>query len=83
MMVNSGGMSTYSAITFTPPSDMSVIVQSRGNEPVPNWILASRLHRRRSLLRRLANMSIPSSCCSMTVHPAFLPLFTEELLESA
>jgi len=48
-------MSTYSAITLTPPSDTSVMVQSRGNEPVPNWILASRLHIRRSLLRRLAN----------------------------
>jgi hypothetical protein len=31
------------------------MVQSRGNEPVPNCILASRLHIRRSLLRRLAN----------------------------
>jgi hypothetical protein len=31
------------------------MVQSRGNEPVPNWILASRLQIRRSLLRRLAN----------------------------
>jgi hypothetical protein len=44
MMVNSGGISRCSAITFTPPCDMSVIVQSRGKEPVPNWILASRLH---------------------------------------
>src|SRR5215213_11619142 len=58
MMVKSDGMSTYSAITFTPPSDMSVIVQSRGNEPVPNWILANRLQRRRSLVRRFASISI-------------------------
>src|SRR5258708_20698034 len=58
MMVNSEGTSRYSAITFTPPSDTSVIVQSRGKEPVPNWILANRLHRRRSLLRRFTSMSI-------------------------
>jgi len=35
-----------------------VIRQSRGSEPVPNWIFAPRLHGRRSLLRRFANMSI-------------------------
>jgi len=58
MMVNSEGMSRCSAITFTPPSDMSVIVQSRGSVPVPNWILAKLLHTRRSLLRRFANVSI-------------------------
>src|ERR1700692_2460495 len=58
MMVNSLGTSRYSAITFTPPSDTSVITQSRGSEPVPNWIFATRLQRRRSLLRRLASMSI-------------------------
>jgi hypothetical protein len=52
------GMSTYSAITFTPPFDTSVIVQSRGNEPFPNWIFATLLHGRRSLLRRFINMSI-------------------------
>ena len=28
-------------MTLTPPSEISVIVQSRGNEPVPNWIFAS------------------------------------------
>jgi hypothetical protein len=49
MMVNCGGISGYSAITFRPPSDMSVIVQSRGNEPVPNWIFATLLQWRRSL----------------------------------
>jgi hypothetical protein len=58
MMVNSAGMSGYSAITFTPPADTSVTVQSRGNELFPNWIFATRLHGRRSLLRRFANMSI-------------------------
>jgi hypothetical protein len=51
-------MSGYSAITFTPPFDTSVIVQSRGNEPVPNWIFATLLHGRRSLLRRFINISI-------------------------
>jgi hypothetical protein len=59
-MVNSGGTSRYSAMTFTPPLDTSVIVQSRGSEPVPNWIFAKLLHRRRSLLRRFINMAIPS-----------------------
>jgi hypothetical protein len=34
--VNSDGGTRCSATTFTPPSDMSVIMQSRGNEPVPN-----------------------------------------------
>ena len=58
MMVNSAGMSRYSAITFTPPADTSVIVQSRGNEPAANRIFATLLHRRRSLLRRFSNMSI-------------------------
>jgi hypothetical protein len=58
-MVNSVGTSTYSAITFTPPADTSVIMQSRGNEPVPNWIFATLLHRRRSLLRRFTSMLIP------------------------
>src|ERR1700739_354695 len=58
MIVNSEGTSRYSAMTFTPPSDTSVIVQSRGSEPVPNWILAKLLHRRRSLFRRFINMSI-------------------------
>jgi hypothetical protein len=42
-------------MTFTPPSDMSVMVQSRGN-PVGSWILARLLHTRRSLLRRFINM---------------------------
>src|SRR4051794_15160948 len=66
MMVNSGGMSGYSAMTFTPPAETSVIMQSRGSAPVPNWIFATRLHRRRSLLRRFASMSILH--CP-TVHP--------------
>jgi hypothetical protein len=69
MIVNSEGMSRYSAITFTPPADTSVIVQSRGNEPVPNWILANRLHRRRSLLRRFTSMSIFAP--SIMVRPVF------------
>src|ERR1700756_2451735 len=57
--VNSGGGSRCSATTFTPPSEMSVITQSRGKEPVPTWIFARVLHRRRSALRRLAaNISI-------------------------
>jgi hypothetical protein len=43
-MVNSEGISTYSAITLTPPSDTSVIVQSRGSELFPNWILAALVH---------------------------------------
>ena len=55
-------------MTFTPPADTSVIVQSRGSEPVPNWILAKLLHRRRSLLRRFINMSIirrsGHGCCA-------------------
>ena len=46
-------------MTFTPPTDMSVMVQSRGNELVPNWIFAKLLHKRRSLLRRFECMSIP------------------------
>src|SRR6516225_9708550 len=57
MMVNCGGTSRYSATTFTPPSEISVIVQSRGSEPAPHWILAILLHTRRSLLRRSAYMS--------------------------
>src|SRR4029079_19660339 len=44
---------------FTPPSDTSVIMQSRANPPVANWILAKLLHTRRSLLRRFANISTP------------------------
>src|SRR5207237_10604102 len=44
---------------FTPPSDMSEIMQSRGNPPVANCIFAKLLHARRSLLRRFAYMSIP------------------------
>jgi hypothetical protein len=60
-------------MTFTPPSDTSVIVQSRGKEPVPNWIFASLLHRRRSLLRRFTNMSIlrPGS---IVLHPPMQPV---------
>ena len=57
-------------MTFTPPADTSVIMQSRGSEPVPNWIFATRLHRRRSLLRRLANMSILRVTLGK-LHPAF------------
>jgi hypothetical protein len=44
---------------FTPPSDMSEIMQSRGKPPVANCIFAKLLHARRSLLRRFAYMSIP------------------------
>ena len=62
--VNSDGISGYSAIIFTPPSDISVIIQSRGNPPVPNWILAKFLHTRRSLLRRFANITTPEE-----IHP--------------
>ena len=40
MTVNSGGISGYSAMIFTPPSDMSVIMQSRGKPPVANCIFA-------------------------------------------
>jgi hypothetical protein len=59
---------------------MSVMVQSRG-KPVPSWIFASLLHRRRSLLRRFANMSIPALFDNgSAVFPA---AFKEELLESA
>jgi len=49
-------------MTFTPPTDMSVMVQSRGSELVPNWIFAKLLQSRRSLLRRFSRfacMSIP------------------------
>ena len=57
--VNSDGGSRCSATIFAPPSEMSVIRQSRGSPPVPNWIFARLLQTRRSLLRRLAaNMSI-------------------------
>lgn len=64
-------------MTFTPPADTSVIMQSRGSEPVPNWIFATRLHRRRSLLRRFANMSILRVTLRM-LHPAFLtPLYRQ------
>src|SRR4029078_198453 len=56
---NSDGASRCSATTLTPPSEMSVITQSRGKLPVPNCILARLLHKLRSLLRRFAaNMSI-------------------------
>jgi hypothetical protein len=82
MMVNSGGISTCSAITFTPPSEMSVTVQSRGNEPVPTWIFAKLLHTRRSLLRLFANTLIPFALLdngSSNIPAAF----KEELLESA
>jgi hypothetical protein len=81
MMVNSVGTSTCSAITFRPPSEMSVIVQSRGNEPVASWILARLLHGRRSLLRLFANMSIPALLDNAS--PNIPAAFKEELLESA
>src|ERR1700743_1696963 len=67
MMVNSLGTSRCSAITFTPPVETSVMVQSRGNVPVPNWILAKLRHTRRSLERRFTNMSIHT-------HPDCSPL---------
>src|SRR4051794_39841960 len=38
--VNSDGGSRCSATTLTPPSEMSVITQSRGKLPVPNCIFA-------------------------------------------
>src|SRR5215212_3154145 len=82
MMVKSEGMSTYSAITFTPPSDISVIVQSRGSEPVPNWIFANRLQRRRSLVRRFASISILRLAGDGSPSIPVLP-FTEESLGSA
>jgi hypothetical protein len=59
----------YSAITLTPPCDISVIVQSRGN-PAPSWIFARLLHTCRSLLRRFANMLILRPC-SIMIHLAF------------
>jgi hypothetical protein len=47
---------------------MSVIMQSRGNPPVANWIFAKFLHARRGLARRFAaNMSGPCPC-SMGIH---------------
>jgi hypothetical protein len=61
---------------------MSVMVQSRGNVPVPNWIFAKLLHTRRSLLRRFANVSISN------LHWVRLWLiwlwfgFSEEILET-
>jgi len=58
--VNSGGTSRCSATTLTPPAEISVIMQSRGKLPTPNWILAPRLHSRRSFLRRFAIMPFPS-----------------------
>jgi hypothetical protein len=65
-------------MTFTPPTDMSVMVQSRGKEPVPNWIFAKLLHRRRSLLRRFANMSIPGPTpVSILVLLALQPLLNK------
>src|SRR5580700_6340415 len=62
MMVNRAGISRYSATTLTPPFEISVIVQSRGREPAPDWIFAILLHERRSVLRRLTNIS--------TLHPS-------------
>src|SRR5258705_10832817 len=58
--VNSVGISGYSAMIFTPPSETSEIIQSLGSPPVANCIFAKLLHARRSLLRRFAaNMPIP------------------------
>ena len=68
-------------MTFTPPDEMSVIVQSRGNEPVPNWILAKLRHTRRSLWRRFANILILTPPALQTTWQ-FVG-FTEELLEFA
>jgi hypothetical protein len=81
--VKSEGMSTYSAITLTPPSEISVIVQSRGKEPVPNWIFASRLHRRRSLLRRLASISVLRLLGADSFGISALYRFTEQTFESS
>jgi hypothetical protein len=79
--VNSGGISRYSATTFTPPSEMSVTMQSRGKPPVPNCIFARLLQIRRSLLRRFAaNISILPR--SMPTHPVSVRL-TEQSLEYA
>src|SRR3954466_5867525 len=83
MIVKSEGMSTYSAIALTPPSEMSVIVQSRGKEPVPNWIFANRLHRRRSLLRRLASISILRPLDADSSGIQSFTCFTEQTLESS
>ena len=66
-MVNSDGISGYSAITLTPPAEMSVIMQSRGKLPVPNWILAILLHSRRSVFRRLTNISLTRSLVFYTM----------------
>ena len=62
-MVNSAGTSAYlenifgavSAISVAPLFDTSVIMQSRGNEPL-DWILASLLYEDGSLLRRSAGL---------------------------
>src|SRR5258708_39568610 len=79
--VNSVGIWGYSSMIFTPPSDMSEIMQSRGNPPVANCIFAKLLHARRSLLRRFAYMSIPDPArCYFT---RWWISFTEELLELA
>jgi hypothetical protein len=83
MIVKSEGMSTYSAITLTPPSEMSVIVQSRGKELVPNWIFASRLQRRRSLVRRFASISILRLLDADSSGISAIYRFTEQTLESS
>src|SRR5690349_968613 len=83
MIVKSEGMSTYSAMTFTPPSEMSVIVQSRGKEPFPNWIFASLLHTRRSLLRRFASISILRVLDGHSSGVSAPYGFTEQTLESS
>ena len=72
-------------MTFRPPDEMSVMVQSRGNEPVPNWILAKLRHTRRSLWRRFANILIltpPALQITWQLVWQFVG-FTEELLEFA
>ena len=68
-------------MTFTPPDEMSVMVQSRGNEPVPNWIFAKLRHTRRSLWRRFANILILTPP-ALQITWQFVG-FTEELLEFA
>src|SRR6476660_1483888 len=48
---------------------MSVMVQSRGREPVPTWIFAPLVHSWRSLLRRFTNIALHHPC-ETTIHPS-------------
>jgi hypothetical protein len=61
---------------------MSVMVQSRGSKPAPNWILARLLQSRRSLLRRFTNMSILRLLFD-NASSGIPAAFSEELLEFA